>query len=91
MVQWLKHHASTAMAVGSNPGWGTKILDACIVWPKNRRKRKFKKPRALRLVEVGIFLFHLHMGSIRQDFCLQMTEIHSNRLNPKGDWIASYN
>lgn len=32
-------------------------------------------------------LFHLHMGSIHQDFCLQMTEIHSNRLNPKGNGL----
>lgn len=37
------------------------------------------------------FLFHLQMGSISQDFSLQMTETHLNELNPKREFIASCN
>lgn len=46
---------------------------------------------ALRLFEVGMFLSHLQIGSVSQEFCWQMTETHSHGLNPKRECIASCN
>ena len=36
MVQWLRHHASTAGAMGLIPGQGTKILHAA--WHSQKKK-----------------------------------------------------
>ena len=40
MDQWLTHCASTAGGVGSNPGWGTKILHAVCCGQKKKRNVK---------------------------------------------------
>ena len=37
-VQWLRFHASHSGAMGSIPGWGTKISDA--VQTKKKKKKK---------------------------------------------------
>ena len=44
MVQWLRLHASTAVDMGSIPGWGTKIPHA--IWPKKEKERKEKRVEA---------------------------------------------
>ena len=38
MVQWLRLHVSTAVGIGSIPGWGTKIPHA--IWPKKRKEKR---------------------------------------------------
>ena len=42
-VQWLRFRSPSAGGTGSIPGWKTKILHACRVWPKIKKKKNNKK------------------------------------------------
>ena len=44
MVLWLRLNASTAVDMGSIPGWRTKIPHA--IWPKKKKERKEKRVEA---------------------------------------------
>ena len=42
MVQWLRLYTSTAGGMGSNPGWGAKILSATGCGKKNNNNKRKK-------------------------------------------------
>ena len=41
VIQWLRHHTSTARGMGLIPGWGTKIMQA--IQPPTQKRTKCEK------------------------------------------------
>ena len=61
-VQWLRFRSPSAGGTGSIPGWKTKILHACRVWPKIKKKKKtIKKVTAVILKWIHLARGPTHM------------------------------
>ena len=84
MVQWLRLHASTAVGVGSIPGWGTKIPHALGCG----QKLKTKNPTILLLSHVEFFLYAFWRLK-RTSWASLVEQLLRIRLPMQGTWVRS--